>query len=92
MSLEQIAEDIGLKVERRSVPLEELESFEEAGACGTAAIISSIGKIYDRSTKKTITYGDKPGVYSTKLYTTLRGIQQGEVEDTHNWTTILEGI
>lgn len=92
MSLEQIAKDIGLKVERRRVDVDELDSFEEAGACGTAAIISSIGKIYDRSTKKTITYGDKPGDYSTKLYTTLRAIQQGEVEDTHNWTTILEGI
>jgi branched-chain amino acid aminotransferase len=92
MSLEQIAKDIGLKVERRRVAIDELETFEEAGACGTAAIISSIGKIYDRFTKKTITYGDKPGAYSTKLYTTLRAIQQGEVEDTHNWTTVLEGI
>jgi branched-chain amino acid aminotransferase len=92
MSLEQIAKDIGLKVERRRVAIDELETFEEAGACGTAAIISSIGKIYDRLTKKTITYGDKPGVYSTKLYTTLRAIQQGEVEDTHNWTTVLEDI
>lgn len=92
MSLEQIAKDIGLKVERRRVAVEELGTFEEAGACGTAAIISSIGKIYDRTTKKTITYGDKPGPYSTKLYTTLRAIQQGEVEDTRNWTTVLEGI
>ncbi|MEE4258504.1 MAG: branched-chain amino acid aminotransferase [Bacteroidales bacterium] len=92
MSLEQIAKDMGLKVERRRVAVEELETFEEAGACGTAAIISSIGKIYDRTTKKTITYGDKPGPYSTKLYTTLRAIQQGEVEDTRSWTTVLEGI
>jgi len=92
MSLEQIAKDIGLKVERRRVAVEELETFEEAGACGTAAIISPIGKIYDRATKKTITYGDKPGPYSTKLYTTLRAIQQGEIEDNRNWTTVLEGI
>jgi len=92
MSLEQIAEDIGLKVERRRVAVDELEKFEEAGACGTAAIISPIGKIYDRSTNKTIEYGDIAGPYSTKLYITLRAIQEGEIEDSHNWTTIIEGV
>jgi len=92
MSLEQIAEDIGLKVERRRVAVDELETFEEAGACGTAAIISPIGKIYDRSTNKTIEYGDIAGPYSTKLYITLRAIQEGEIEDSHNWTTIIEGV
>ena len=92
MSLEQIAEDIGLKVERRRVAVDELETFEEAGACGTAAIISPIGKIYDRSTDKTIEYGDIAGPYSTKLYITLRAIQEGEIEDSHNWTTIIEGV
>jgi branched-chain amino acid aminotransferase len=92
MSLEQIAQDIGLKVERRRVPLNELETFEEAGACGTAAIISPIGKIYDRSKNKTIEYGDIAGPYSTKLYITLRGIQEGEISDKHKWTTIVEGV
>ena len=92
MSLEQIAEDIGLKVERRRVAVDELETFEEAGACGTAAIISPIGKIYDRSTDKTIEYGDIAGPYSTKLYITLRAIQEGEIEDSHNWTTVIEGV
>ena len=92
MSLEQIAEDIGLTVERRRVPLEELESFEEAGACGTAAIISPISKVYDRVEDKTYTYGDIAGPYSTKLYITLRGIQEGEFEDKHNWTTVIEGL
>lgn len=92
MSLEQIAMDIGLKVERRRVPIDELDTFEEAGACGTAAIISPIGKIYDRSGGKTIDYGDIAGPYSTKLYITLRGIQEGEIKDKHNWTTIVEGV
>jgi len=92
MSLEQIAEDIGLKVERRRVAVDELETFEEAGACGTAAIISPIGKIYDRSTNKTIAYGDIAGPYPTNLYITLRAIQEGEIEDSHNWTTIIEGV
>jgi branched-chain amino acid aminotransferase len=92
MSLEQIAKDIGLTVDRRRVPVEELETFEEAGACGTAAIISPIGKIFDRSLDKTIVYGDEPGPFTTKLYHSLRGIQEGEIEDKHNWTTILEGV
>ncbi len=70
----------------------ELKTFEEAGACGTAAIITPIGKIYDRSTNKTIEYGDIAGPYSTKLYITLRAIQEGEIEDTHNWTTVIEGV
>ncbi len=92
MSLEEIAHDIGLKVERRRVPVEELETFEEAGACGTAAIISPIKRIYDRVSDKTYTYGDIAGPFSTKLFITLRAIQEGEVEDTHNWTTVLEGL
>lgn len=92
MSLEQIAEDIGLTVERRSVPIEELATFEEAGACGTAAIISPIGKVYDRIKNVTYEYGDIAGPYSTKLYITLRAIQEGEIEDKHGWTTIIDGI
>ena len=92
MSLEEIAHDIGLAVERRRVPVEELDTFEEAGACGTAAIISPIKRIYDRVNDKSYTYGEIAGPYSTKLFITLRGIQEGEIEDTHKWTTVLEGI
>lgn len=92
MSLEQIAKDLGLKVERRSVAIEELETFEEAGACGTAAIISPIGKIVDRDSGKTVNYGTEAGPISKKLYETLKGIQEGTVEDTHGWTTVIEGI
>lgn len=92
MSLEQIAEDIGLVVERRPIAIEELDTFEEAGACGTAAIISPISKIYDRTNDKTYSYGDIAGPISTKLYITLRAIQEAQVEDKHNWTTIIEGV
>ncbi len=92
MSLEQIAKDIGLEVERRPVHIDELNTFEEAGACGTAAIISPIGKIYDRMHDKTIQYGDVAGPVSTRLYETLQGIQQGEIEDTHEWTCIVKGV
>lgn len=92
MSLEQIAEDLGLKVERRKVPFEELATFEEAGACGTAAIISPIKKIKDHSNGKTFDYGEEAGPVSTKLYNRLRGIQEGTEEDIHNWNTVIEGI
>ena len=92
MSLEQIATDIGMKVERRHVTLEELAGFEEAGACGTAAIISPIKKIVDRDTGRVFEYGDEAGPMSTKLYRQLRGIQEGTVEDKHGWTEVLEGI
>lgn len=91
-SIEVIAADLGLKVERRPVPVEELETFEEAGACGTAAIISPFKSIYDRELKKEYYYGETAGVWSTKLYNTLRAIQYGEIEDKFGWTTILEGI
>jgi branched-chain amino acid aminotransferase len=92
MSLEQIAKDLGMKVERRRVPFEELSTFEEVGACGTAAIISPIKKIMDKSTGETFTYGEEAGPFSTKLYHQLRGIQEGTVEDVHGWNTIIEGI
>ena len=88
-SLMQIAEDLGMKVERRPVPEEELETFEEAGACGTAAVISPISHLDDMDTGKVYNFGDKPGPWSTKLYETLRGIQYGTVEDKHGWTTVV---
>ncbi|MCQ2232364.1 MAG: branched-chain amino acid aminotransferase, partial [Paludibacteraceae bacterium] len=51
-SLMQLAEDLGLKVERRQIPIEELETMEEAGACGTAAVISPIERIDDLEMNK----------------------------------------
>ena len=88
-SLMQVAEDLGMKVERRQIPEEELETFEEAGACGTAAVISPISYIDDLDTGKRYSFGDKPGPISKKLYDTLRGIQYGEIEDKHGWTTVV---
>ena len=59
-SLMQLAEDLGMKVERRQIPEDELDTFEEAGACGTAAVISPISYIDDLDTGKRYNFGDKP--------------------------------
>ena len=88
-SLMQLAEDLGMKVERRQIPEEELETFEEAGACGTAAVISPISRIDDIETGKSYVFGDKPGPVSEKLFTKLRNIQYGIEPDVHNWTRVV---
>lgn len=91
-SLMQLAEDLGMKVERRQIPEEELATFEEAGACGTAAVISPISKIDDLETKQSfvISKDGKPGPICTKLYNKLRGIQYGDEPDIHHWITFVE--
>ena len=90
-SLMQLAEDYGMKVERRPIPEEELATFEEAGACGTAAVISPISYIDDLDTGVRYTFSEdgKPGPWSTKLYNHLRAIQYGVEEDKHGWTTVV---
>lgn len=92
MSLRQLAKDIGLTVEDRAVEVAELESFEEAGACGTAAVISPIGEIHDPEKGKIYKYGDtkSAGPWTKRLYDRLTGIQVGEVEDSHDWVMIIE--
>ena len=91
-SLMTLAEDLGMKVERRPVEIEELETFEEIGACGTAAIISPIGLVADLDNNKIYEFckDGKPGKISTKLYNKLTGIQYGDEPDTHGWITILK--
>lgn len=91
-SIEVLAKHLGYKVERRPVELAELETFEEVGACGTAAVISPIGEIIDLDSGKVYSFcpDGKAGPISTKLYQTLTGIQFGEIEDPFNWTTILD--
>lgn len=97
-SLQTVAHDLGLKVEKRVVPYEELETFEEVNACGTAVVITPIGSITDKPALKSETvtrvfHFGEPGVcgpVSRKLYETLRGIQDGTVPDTHGWCYILK--
>jgi branched-chain amino acid aminotransferase len=90
-SLMVLAEKIGLKVEQRKVPYEELAEFEEVGACGTAAVISPIKGVYDSDNDKWFKYGnqEEAGEWSTKLYNKLRAIQYGEEEDKHGWMEIV---
>jgi len=91
-SLMVLAEDMGMKVERRQIPVEELATFEEAGACGTAAVISPIERIDDYDEKKSYVFSKdgQPGPISEKLYKKLRAIQYGDEPDTHGWVTIVE--
>ncbi len=89
-SLITLAESIGLKTERRPVEESELGSFEEVGACGTAAVISPIGKIVDDETGKEFNYGSEPGPISTKLYNKLLAIQTGDELDPYGWVEIVE--
>jgi branched-chain amino acid aminotransferase len=89
-SLMMLAQDMGMKVERRQIEVDELETFEEVGECGTAAVITPIGKIFDPQTDRTYAYGDDAGPVSTKLYKQLRAIQYGDAPDPHRWITIVE--
>lgn len=91
-SLMQLALDLGMTVENRPVPVEELSEFEEAGACGTAAVISPIERIddYDKQLTYVFSKDGKPGPVCEKLYNKLRAIQYGEEPDTHGWVTVIE--
>jgi branched-chain amino acid aminotransferase len=90
MSLIQLAESFGMKTERRPVLLEELETFSEVGACGTAAVISPIKRILDDETNKEYLFGSEPGPISAKLYQKLQAIQTGDEPDEFGWVTIIE--
>jgi len=92
MSLIEIAINLGMKTERRQVPVEELSSFVETGACGTAAVISPIGKIFDPEKNKIYEYckDGKPGSETMKLYNKLTSIQTGDQPDPFGWVTIVE--
>jgi branched-chain amino acid aminotransferase len=92
MSLIEIARSMGLKTERRKVPVTELAEFEETGACGTAAVITPIAKIFDPSGGKVYEYckDGKPGPITMKLYNKLISIQHGDDPDPYGWISIVE--
>lgn len=91
-SLMTLAESMGMTVERRQVAEDELSTFDEAGACGTAAVISPIQRIDDLDENKSYVFSKdgNPGPVSEKLYNKLRAIQYGDEADMFNWVTILD--
>ena len=96
MSLERVAAHLGMNVERRPVPVEELSTFDEVGECGTAVVITPVHKLVDKpfleSEEETVyTYGDgKCGPKSLQLYNYITGIQRGEIEDEFGWIDFVE--
>ncbi|MCR4832906.1 MAG: branched-chain amino acid aminotransferase [Butyrivibrio sp.] len=86
-SIVYVAENIlGMKVEERYVKLEEVPSFTEMGLCGTAAVISPVGKINDHGKEICFKSGmDEMGPTIKKLYDTLTGIQMGKIEAPQGW-------
>jgi branched-chain amino acid aminotransferase len=92
MSLQDLAMDMGMKVEKRPIPIDELGEFEEVGACGTAAVITPIKKIVDPVKGQTFEYcrDGKPGPYSVKLFKRLTAIQYGDEPDPFGWIEIVD--
>ena len=92
MSLQQIAKDLGMRVECRPILLEELAEMDEAAECGTAAVAAPISQIDDIDEGKSyvMSKDGNPGPWTTKLYNHLRAIQLGDEPDTHNWVTVLD--
>ena len=86
-SLMQVARDyLGLEAEEREVYLDELKDFAECGLCGTAAVISPVGKVVDHGKEICFPSGmTEMGPITKKLYETLTGIQMGTIEAPEGW-------
>lgn len=81
---------LGLEVEERDVYLDEVKEFAECGLCGTAAVISPVGKIVDHGEEICLPSGmEKMGPTTQKLYDTLTGIQMGQVEAPEGWIQVV---
>lgn len=91
-SLMHVAKEyLGMEVEEREVEFSEVPDFAECGLCGTAAVISPVGKIYDHGKEIAFPSGmDDMGPVTKKLYDTLTGIQMGRIEAPKGWIKIIE--
>ncbi|MDD6483960.1 MAG: branched-chain amino acid aminotransferase [Clostridiales bacterium] len=91
-SLMYVAKEyLGLETEEREVYLSELDDFAECGLCGTAAVISPVGKIVDHGREICLPSGmNEMGPVTKKLYDTLTGIQMGKVEAPEGWIKVIE--
>ena len=82
---------LGLETEEREVYLDEVKDFAECGLCGTAAVISPVGKIVDHGKEICFPSGmDEMGSVIKKLYETLTGIQMGHIEAPEGWIQVVE--
>jgi branched-chain amino acid aminotransferase len=84
-SLQVIAADFGMSVEKRRIPVTELSEFKEVGACGTAVVITPIHSVQHGSRLYTFGKEDESGPTLTRLYTEIQKIQYGEIPDKHGW-------
>ena len=91
-SLVYVAKEyLGLEVEEREVLFEEVKDFAECGLCGTAAVISPVGKIVDHGKEICMPSGmNEMGPVTKKLYETLTGIQMGRIEAPEGWIHVIE--
>ena len=90
-SLMHVAKEyLGLETEEREVHREELKDFAECGLCGTAAVISPIGYVYDKETGREWKFSDEPGKHCMEMYNKLQDIQHGRCDDPYGWTVIVE--
>lgn len=84
-------EYLGLETEEREVPLEEVPEFAECGLCGTAAVVSPVGKIVDHGREICFASGmEEMGPVTKQLYDTLTGIQMGRIEAPEGWIHVIE--
>ena len=91
-SLMYVAEHyLGLKAEEREIRLEEVKDFKECALCGTAAVLSPVGKIVDHGKEILLPSGmNEMGEITRKLYDTLTGIQMGRIEAPQGWLKVIE--
>ena len=91
-SLMYVAKEyLGLEAEEREIYLDEVKDFAECGLCGTAAVISPVGKIVDHGKEICFPSGmEEMGPVTQKLYDTLTGIQMGRIEAPEGWLKVIE--
>ncbi len=91
-SLIQVAQEyLGLEAEEREITLEEVKDMAECGLCGTAAVISPVGKIVDHGKEICLPSGmTQMGPITQKLYDTLTGIQMGRIEAPEGWIRVIK--
>lgn len=91
-SILQVARDyLGMETEEREVYLDEVKDFAECGLCGTAAVISPVGKIVDHGKEICFPAGmEKMGPVTQKLYETLTGIQMGHIKAPEGWIHVIK--